>query len=199
MTDDWIVDDENIPDGAFAHRRLTQPGDTVIDMESGALTIGASAYAYKSDGMSVYVSTAMEVEGVSDGDLIDWERERLARVTAKTVRRENQGQEFQSKHPPIGTVLAGQKLEPRGGITLKAAADYPDDERVRRSHGLIRVAEAPPARTIWNAFRNKLIQGSEMKGAKDAPWVDATGSVSPIETGAQDAPGDMAGGPPVTT
>lgn len=171
MTDEWQVDDPAIPDTAHLHRRLTEPGSIVIDSVSGSPTLGINAYQYKDfDGMSVYISVLMTAHEVTDVELVDWTAQRLARVSAATARREEAGEPFQSKRSQVGTVAQGEERETRGGVIASEATDGPDDVRIRRSHGLVRLAERPPARVLWNAFRNKLIQTSEVKLSPEAEW-----------------------------
>ena len=172
MPGEWVVDDDSIPDDAHIHRRLIDPGDLVIDQISGQLTVSPAAYRYSNDGMSVYVSTAMAVNEISDVELISWDGHALARVTVATVRRADEGEAFASKAPPKGTVVAGEDHEQAGGVTLSEAQDGPEDPRVRRSHGLVRLRERPPARQAWNAFRNKLLQASQVKRERQGAWVD---------------------------
>lgn len=172
MLDEWVVDDDSIPDDAHIHRRLIDPGDLVIDQISGQFTVSPAAYRYLNDGMSVYVSTAMATNEISDVELIAWNGQALARVAVATVRRADRGEVFASKAPPTGTVVAGEDHEQAGGVTLSEAQDGPEDARVRRSHGLVRLGERPPARVAWNAFRNKLLQASEVKRESQGIWVD---------------------------
>jgi hypothetical protein len=175
MSTVWAIDDESIPNTAFAHRRLAK-GDTVVDLATGSITLSASAYTYREDGMSVYVSTAMEDQGVEDVELIDWSKHKLARVTVEVVRRQDAGEPY-SKNPRAGTVAAGEEVETAGGVILDEASE-PDDERIRKSHGLIRIEDRPPARTLWTAFRHKLIQGSQVKPSESSSWEDAAGDLA---------------------
>lgn len=171
----WIVDDAAIPDEAYVHRRLTSQSHVVIDSRSGRYAIGTSAYSYREDGMSVYVSSAMDSEGLSDTDLLGHCSNGLARVQVLTIRREDLGASYAKDHVPFGTVADGEERETRGGVILRQAIDGPEDERIRKSHGLVRIPEPPVARKLWNAFRNKLIQGSEIKHSDEAGWVSASG------------------------
>lgn len=171
MASEWRVDDPAIPDMALVHRRLTGNGSLVRDAITGAFVLGVNAYRYNdSDGMSVYVSTLMSVQGITDLDLIDWTSEQLARVSVAIVRRSEAGKTFSSKVPPVGTVPPGQSRETRGGVVAEEATEHPPDIRVRRSHGLVRMEARPPAKVLWNAFRNKLLQNSEVKTGRSEVW-----------------------------
>ncbi|MGN6218607.1 MAG: hypothetical protein ACTHNQ_03815 [Microbacterium sp.] len=170
MTDEWVVDDDSIPDGDYVHRRLTEPGDLIIDQISGELTLGITAYRYANDGMSVYITQAMTAQGLTDVDLVTWEGQALARVTVATVRRADEGAEYVSRAQPGGTVAQGEERETPGGVIYSEGDHH--DERLRRSHGLVRVHERPPAKRLWNAFRNKLLQNTEVKRARNAAWQD---------------------------
>ncbi|MFC9441907.1 MULTISPECIES: hypothetical protein [Brevibacterium] len=182
MNAEWIIDDPSIPDDAFAYRRIKIDSDILLDSATGEPTLNITAYRYRDDGMSVYVSSAMSEFGVTDTDLIDWNIGLgLARFSAWTVRKQERGEQFTSTQVTTGTVPPGEDVEIRGGIILSEATDSITSEEVRKSHGLIRVSETPPARAVWNVFRNKLIQGSAAKVAFFGPWRDASGVNSDSE------------------
>lgn len=173
---DWVVDDASIPDEAKSLRKLTEPGQVIFDDLSGALVAGVSAYAYRdADGMSVYVSTAMEEQELSVADLMRHCERGIVRVSVATIRRDNEGTPYK-KHDISTTVAAGERKETPGGVIMREATTGPEDLRIRRSHGLVRIRERPTARTLWNAFRHKLIQGSEYCAPGTETWVAANGA-----------------------
>lgn len=170
--DEWVVDDLGIPDEAWVHRRLPQnSGATTKDLASGAECLGYGAFSYKDeDGMSAYLSHLMDREGIGPDDLVDWSRDKLARVTMLVVRRSEPGPPYTGKGRPVGRVAQGRDKETPGGAIEREALLYPADERVRRSHGLVRIEERPPGKELWNAFRVKLMLEAECRFAPGEEW-----------------------------
>lgn len=170
---DWIIDDPGIPEDAFAHRRLTDSQQVVFDDLLGRSVLNISAYTYRDDGMSVYVSTAMAELELSDDELMPHCEHGLARVPVSVVRRRMPGKSY-SKGDVTSTVAADETLETAGGVIMSDATDGPEDTRIRKSHGLVRIHERPVARRLWNAFRHKLLMGSEYRASVNDGWHSVT-------------------------
>lgn len=167
--DTWVYDDPGIPAEAYVHRRLTEQSHLVFDDEEGRYVISIAAYRYAdADGMSVYVSSEMDKQGIADADLLAYCSFGLARVQVVTIRG---GQSLAGADAGASMSTASGVS---GGVILREAKDFPaDDERVRKSHGLVRIHVRPSGKPYWNAFRNRLIQGSEYRASLTAPWLAA--------------------------
>jgi len=178
---EWVVDDEDVPDEATLFRRVPdQPDFLDVDLNGGPPRLGLGVFSYKDeDGMSVYVSSRMKDEDISDEELIDWKRVYLCRFPVATVRRADAATPY-----PDGTAPVGSDTETAGGVVLDVAS-FPDDERVQRSHGLVRIPIPPKAagwRPMWNAFRIKLMQATHVKVAKSADWIVPTTNGDPARS-----------------
>ncbi len=170
--DDWIVDDPAIPDAAYVHRRLNDSQALVFDDLLGRWVPTIAAYTYRGDGMSVYVSTAMLEHALTDDELLPMCTYGLARVTVEVVRRTDTGTAY-NKADMTSTVADGEAHETAGGVIMAPAETGIDDERVRHSHGLVRIRERPVARKLWSAFRHKLLQGTEYRRSAADAWQHA--------------------------
>lgn len=169
----WQVDDHSIPDSAYVYRRIKLEVDTVRDLADGSRILNLSAYRYTDDGMSVFISWMMNHLGVTLEQITDWSTNKgngLARVTLAVIRREDEGEEYVSRTPPIGTVLPGSEREQRGGVVFTPANDSSLSIRVRMSHGLVRIDQPPKATQEWNAFRNKLVQNTQLLTELSGTW-----------------------------
>lgn len=167
---EWVIDDPRIPDEAYVHRLVTDSQQLVYNDLLCRNVLNISAYSYRGDGMSVYVSTAMQALELSDDELMPYCAYGLARVAVGVVRRTDPGVSF-SKHDVSMTVASGEQLETPGGVTLSPALGGPEDQRIRDSHGLVRIREKPVARPLWSAFRHKLLQGTELRLTTGSAWL----------------------------
>lgn len=191
MAPTWRHDDASIPDTTLLFRRVSRHPDALItDAISGRKSLGLAVFNYAdSDGMSVYLSTMMKSELVGCRELIDWTSDQgLACVSLATVRRSRVGKEFTRKEARIdalsaGTVAPGAARETPGGVIASEAEDFPDDVRVRRSHGLVRITDIPgtaEAKRLWGPFRIKLIQASWLTLERSGPWSSNVVGAAPI-------------------
>lgn len=161
--EEWVYDDPAIPDEAFVHRRLSDDQQLVFDDELERFVLSVAAYRYvDADGMSVYVSSEMTKNEIIDDDLFEYCTHGLARIRVSVVRG-----------PESGAVVSAVSAQTRGGVILREATSFPDDIRVRKSHGLVRIHVRPRGKPYWNDFRNKLIQGSEYRSSTETGWVSA--------------------------
>lgn len=161
--EEWVYDDPAIPDEAFVHRRLNDDQQLVFDDELERFVLSVAAYRYvDADGMSVYVSSEMTKNEVSEDDLFEYCTHGLARIRVSVVRLHDDG-----------AVISAVSGQTRGGVILREATGFPDDVRIRKSHGLVRIHVRPKGKPYWNDFRNRLIQGSEYRASTEAEWVAA--------------------------
>jgi hypothetical protein len=153
--DDWIADDPSIPDDTWTYRRFpSKPSHLIPDALGGPAQLATSVYSYgTTDGMSINLSNLMQEEGITAEDLVaDWSTHHVARLPVGTVR-ENESQ--------------------AGGVVVSPDLSI-DDQRIGRSHGLVRVAIRPGAagaKTMWNDLRLEMLKASEYITGTASTWI----------------------------
>lgn len=152
--DEWIVDDPSIPDATWTYRNFPrQPTFLVPDALGGPPHLATSVFSYgTADGMSVSLSHLMAHEGIGPQDLVsDWATHHVARVAVNTVRHND---------------------SVRGGV-VASVGDASLEERVARSHGLVRVALRPgprEAKRLWNDLRLEMLKASDYLLCSAGSW-----------------------------
>jgi len=161
--EEWVYDDPAVPSDAYVHRRLNDKQHLVFDDEMGRFVISIAAYRYvDADGLSVYVSSEMEKNRIVDDTLFEYCSYGLARIQVSIIRSPEPG----APTDPVAAQISG-------GVILREAESFPEDERVRKSHGLVRIHVRPHGKPFWPLFRHKLIQGSEYRASVHDSWIAA--------------------------